>query len=482
MKIDEKRLLTYLQQKFGFSNFREGQLETVKAVLQGEDVLTVLPTGGGKSLLYQFAGYHLPGRVLIVSPLISLMQDQVGRFRHQGEKNVLMINGQLQGRGRQEALNHLEQFKFIFTSPESLANQQVLTALRQTQISLFVVDEAHCISQWGPDFRPEYLLLSNIRQSLNNPPVLMLTATATPAVRLDIIKKMGLNAENVHQVIRSVNRPNVFLAVRQFTSQQEKEDELIELLNQIDGSGIVYFSSRKMASQFAEIIELKTNKVTAAYHAGISPVERFKIQQQFMQNQIQLICATSAFGMGINKGDIRYVIHFHHPANLESYIQEVGRAGRDGNESLALLLYSPGDEQIQRTLQQFELPSINLLEAVKNKELPLESLGENAELFDFYLRHGYSAEKILESFRKRQGVQRKRRASIEEYVNNSAVCRRQIITDYFGEKQVKQDFCCDICQGNYLDKFTQEKVDGDNTQIDSKIDWEKRLKKLFNRL
>lgn len=480
MKIDEKQLQAALQQRFGFSSFREGQFETIKAALQGENVLSVLPTGSGKSLLYQFSGYYLPGQVLIISPLISLMQDQIDRFRQQGEKKVLMINGQLQGKDRQEALNHLNQFKFIFTSPESLSNKQVLAALQRIQISLFVVDEAHCISQWGPDFRPEYLLLSKIRHFLNDPPVLMLTATATPEVRLDIIKKMGLDSTNVHQVIRSVNRSNIFLAVHQFTSPQEKEDELLDLLNHLKGSGIVYFSSRKMASQFAEIINLKTNKSTAAYHAGLSPVERFKIQQQFMQNQIQLICATSAFGMGINKGDIRYVVHFHHPANLESYIQEVGRAGRDGKESLALLLYCSGDEQIQRNLQQFELPSIDLLQAVKNKELPLESLGENAELFDFYLNHGYSGEKILASFRKRQSVQRKRRASIEEYVNNSTVCRRQMITDYFGEEKVKQGFCCDICQKNYLEKFVQKEIE-DKTTISEEIDWEKRLRKLFNR-
>lgn len=297
--ISDRQLLTKLNEQFGFTAFRDGQRETIKAVLNHQDTLAILPTGGGKSLLYQMPGYLLPGTVLIVSPLISLMQDQVDRLHRSGEKRVLMVNGQLTGKSRHQALQRLSSFKFIFTSPESLANPEIINKLKEVRITLFVVDEAHCISQWGPDFRPEYLLLSSIRRSLGSPTTLLLTATATPEVRQDIIQKMGLKGETVTQVIRSVNRSNIYYAVERFISVNEKEQYLIDLVNRLAGSGIIYFASRKLATQFAETLNQKTNKTVAAYHAGIASIDRYRLQQQFMENQIQLICATSALGWGL---------------------------------------------------------------------------------------------------------------------------------------------------------------------------------------
>lgn len=188
---NKQEILDVLQNHFGFEDFRPGQEETINALLEGKDTLSILPTGAGKSLLYQLPAYLLPGTILIVSPLISLMQDQVDRLHRQGEKRVIMLSGQLVGKERASVLRNLKSFKFIFTSPEMLDNQQVLTALKKNKIALMVIDEAHCISQWGPDFRPEYLLLKEVRQQLGSPTTLLLTATATPRIRQDILKKNG---------------------------------------------------------------------------------------------------------------------------------------------------------------------------------------------------------------------------------------------------------------------------------------------------
>lgn len=477
--ISEEQLLAKLKEHFGFTSFRDGQEETIKALLAGENTLAVLPTGGGKSLLYQLPGYLIPGNVVIISPLISLMQDQVDRLHRAGEKRVLMISGQLTGQTRRRVLGHLVKFKFIFTSPESLTNPEVLKALSQADIRLFVVDEAHCISQWGPDFRPEYLLLAKIRKLFKSPPTLLLTATATPEVRTDIIKKMGLE-KNVHQIIRSVNRPNIYFAVRRFLTNVDKQQYLIDLIKRLSGAGIIYFASRKLASEFAEEINQRTMKAAAAYHAGIPSIERYCLQQQYMQNQIQIICATSAFGMGIDKSDIRFVIHFHEPANLESYVQEVGRAGRDGQPSLALLLYSPGDEQIQQTLNHVELPTRETLEAVKQGHQPVSALGEQQELFSFYLKHGYSGAELVATFKKRQQNLQRHLQWMMRYVNNTKLCRRQMIAAYFGEQvPPKQTPCCDITDKKVVERFEVNESKVGKLQ-EPQLDWQRQLNRLLN--
>lgn len=479
--ISDQELLLKLKEKFGFSTFRDGQQETIKAVLEHQDTLAVLPTGGGKSLLYQLPGYLLSGTVLIVSPLISLMQDQVDRLHRSGEKRVLMINGQLTGQSRHQAIQRLSSFKFIFTSPESLANPQIMRELRKLRIALFVVDEAHCISQWGPDFRPEYLLLAEERKRLGSPTTLLLTATATPEVRRDIMKKMGLTKKDVTRVIRSVNRANIYYAVKRFLSANEKEQYLTELVNRLAGPGIIYFASRKLATQFAEKLNHETNKAVAAYHAGIAPIDRYRLQQQFMNNQLQLICATSAFGMGIDKNDIRFVIHFHEPANLESYVQEVGRAGRDGKPSLALLLYCPGDEQIQRTLNHIELPDKELLDAVKEQRQPSSVLGDNQELFNFYLKHGYDGKTLNEVFKNRQVNLQNHLQWMARYINNTKLCRRQMILEYFGEQLLKtQEPCCDITEPKVIQLFERNSEQTKCPQSATELNWHERLYQLFN--
>lgn len=472
----EQELLRVLKNRFGFDNFRPGQERTIKTLLTGEDVLTVLPTGAGKSLLYQLPAYLLTGTVIIVSPLISLMQDQVDRLRRQGEKRVIMLNGQLVGHERATVLRNLQSFKFVFTSPEMLDNKNVLAAFSQVDVAMLVVDEAHCISQWGPDFRPEYLLLKNVRRQLGNPTTLMLTATATPQIRQDIQTKMGI--KKAQQVVKSVDRPNIFLTVQKEYQQQEKDEELLRLVQKFKGPGIVYFASRKIASQMAEWLTQHTDLNVAAYHAGIAPIERFQIQRQFMENELQVICATSAFGMGIDKNDVRFVIHYHLPHNLESYLQEIGRAGRDGKQSLAVLLYADGDEMIQRQLTSIDVPSVELLKQIEEHNIPSTILGEQAELFNFYLTHHSSPEQIVNTFKHRQYQMEHELQEMLGYINNEG-CRREYLLAYFGEKLLTaKNNCCDHDKENWQAEINLP-VSKTMTQP-KKMDWQRQLKQLLN--
>ncbi|MGN1279990.1 MAG: RecQ family ATP-dependent DNA helicase [Limosilactobacillus sp.] len=468
-----------LHERVGYQDFRDGQQETIEALLAGHDTLAVLPTGAGKSLLYQLPAYLLPGGVLIVSPLLSLMQDQVDRLRQHGEKRVVMLSSQLRGAARDQVLQSLASFRFIFASPEILTNPAILTAMRRIPLSMMVVDEAHCISQWGPDFRPEYLLLQEIRRSIGQPRLLMLTATATPRVRRDILNKLGLDREHVHTVIRSVNRPNIFLAVERVASQQAKDERLLQLVASLPSPGIIYFASRKLATQVAEWLHEQTGLAVAPYHAGMSPVDRFKIQQQFMNNQVQLICATSAFGMGVDKNDIRYVIHYHLPANLESYMQEIGRAGRDGQQSVAVLLYAPGDEGLPSQLTAIDLPSVALLTQVKNHQLRPTVLGEKQDLFTFYLDHDYQPAQIIAAFKGRRRQQNISLQKMLDYIG-LATCRRRFLLDYFGEEAgAFPPPCCDVDQRQWQGElvFPAPPAGPVNGQ---QADWHQRLRRLFN--
>ncbi len=473
-----EQIYQVLHTRFGYQQFRSGQLETIESLLAGQDTLAILPTGAGKSLLYQLPAYLLPRGVVIVSPLISLMQDQVNRLRQQGERWVIMLTGQLQGRDRRMVLQSLNRYRFIFASPEILANSQILRALQRISPSLLVVDEAHCISQWGPDFRPEYLLLKQLRHQLGDLPTLMLTATATPRVRRDILAKLGLDSNHVHQVIRSVNRPNIFLAVQRVSDPLAKQAALRRLVTTLPGPGIIYFASRKLASQYATWLQEKTGLAVAPYHAGMTSLERFNVQQQFMANQLQLICATSAFGMGVDKNDLRYIIHYHLPANLANYMQEIGRAGRDGRQSVAVLLYAPGDEGLQSQLTAIDLPSEKLLCQVQRGQLKANVLGSQQELFTFYLRHGYQPHQILKAFHRRRYRLAFNLQKMLDYVTLKS-CRRRYLLNYFGEEWTgPQKQCCDYDQPNWLADLKLPIMP--KSSAPRLPNWKGRLDQLFN--
>ncbi|MDO7488252.1 ATP-dependent DNA helicase RecQ [Peribacillus frigoritolerans] len=351
-----------LKEKFGFDEFRPGQKEVVESLMTGRHTLAMLPTGSGKSLCYQLPAYLLNKTVLIVSPLLSLMQDQADQLKMSGEKSVLTLNSFLTLNQKRKAFDRLHSYRFIFLSPEMLSIDDVIKSLKSIEIGLFVIDEAHCISQWGYDFRPDYLNLGEVRRELNNPLTLALTATATDEVRRDIVVK--LNIGQVKEMVSSVDRENIAIIVERMFSYDEKLARVLELVRKFTGSGIIYFSSKKVAESVAGFLQDNGIDSVNYYHGGMEQEQRMLIQQQFISGQLKIICATSAFGMGVNKSDVRYVIHFHIPSTMEAYLQEIGRAGRDRKQSVAVLLYSEGDEGLPLHLMEQQLPTDSQIDGV----------------------------------------------------------------------------------------------------------------------
>lgn len=486
-------LESYLKKYFNYEHFRTGQKEVITSVLEGNHTLAMLPTGTGKSLCYQLSGYILKGHVLIVSPLLSLMQDQVEQMKMNGEKSVVAINSFLSGVERRSVLSNIRQYKFIFVSPETLATEKMINVLKKLNISLFVIDEAHCISQWGYDFRPDYIKLGDVRKSLNHPLTLALTATATKAVRNDIIKSLKL--EECQQIVFSVDRPNIAISVVQMKGHQDKWEKLWQMVSNLAGPGIIYFSSKKVAEQAASFLNQKGIARVAAYHGGMDQESRVLIQQQFLLNQLDIICATSAFGMGVNKENIRFVIHYHMPQNVESYLQEIGRAGRDGLMSIAILFYAPFDEQLANRLADLEVPSSEqldwLVQSIQESEVQwiqqpevlqqmggftdtswrmiseilINQTGSNSNLISNLINYKKTVEK-------RQEMKKNKIAFMTNWIL-SKECRRKPILQYFNEDidEVCHEFCCDRC-GIEMSYFHHRRQVEKN---DVEFSWKQRL-------
>ncbi|WP_430785496.1 RecQ family ATP-dependent DNA helicase [Virgibacillus flavescens] len=378
-----------LNHYFGFTEFKSGQKEIIRDVLAGRDVLGILPTGMGKSLCYQLPAKLLPGTTIVVSPLISLMIDQVKQLKASNFKEVVALNSFMDPIERKKVYQRLQSYKLIYVSPELLQHDELLDYLKQIQISLFVVDEAHCISQWGHDFRPDYLRLSDKLVEFNNPPLLALSATAPFEVQQDI--KKVLHRPNMINHIFPMDRENIIFSVKKVENEQDKNEMINQLFNRIRIPTIIYFSSRMATEQLTSFLLRKHPMLRVAfYHGGMDTIDRIQVQQQFMNNQLDVICCTSAFGMGINKKDIRLIIHYHFPLQLESFIQEVGRAGRDGKKSVSLLLYTDYDHLLPAKLMKNELPkeqeliyAFNQLYILykQNKKLPYDQ-AERERIFN----------------------------------------------------------------------------------------------------
>jgi ATP-dependent DNA helicase RecQ len=353
------RLERALRQHFGHASFRPGQAEIIASVLRGENTLAVMPTGFGKSLCYQLASQLLPQTTLVISPLIALMKDQLDSLPPAIERQSTTIHSTLEWSELRRRLDGVadKRYKLVYVAPERLRQRPFLHALKGADVSLLVIDEAHCVSLWGHDFRPDYLFISKALAELGHPPVLAMTATATPRIRDDITAQLG----QMRLVVADVHRPNLHLEVLHRSNDEEKMQALLQFCREQRGSGIVYVNARQKSEQLARL--LRRHEISAIhYHAGID--NRAATQERFMTGQARIVVATIAFGMGIDKPDIRFIVHYHLPKALENYYQEAGRAGRDGKLSRCILFYAPSDKgNLTRWTRQDAL-KIELLRAV----------------------------------------------------------------------------------------------------------------------
>jgi ATP-dependent DNA helicase RecQ len=336
--------------------FRPGQRESLEAVLHGRDVVAVLPTGGGKTLVYQLAGTLLGGTTVVATPLIALMQDQVRRLTEHGRLRVGSISGSVRGEARAQLLArvHTGDLDFLFATPEQLARDDVRRALEGAPIKLFCVDEAHCISEWGFDFRPAYRELAAAADLMGRPPILALTATAPEAVRRDVATELKLR--NPELVARGFDRPNLHFEVVRVTDPDRRDRQLAKLLTGIDTPAVVYCTTRREAEETA-FTPLTQGVQEGPYHGRMDRALREEVQNAFLADDLDVLCATSAFGMGIDKPDIRAVVHRTMPDSLEAYWQEAGRAGRDNQPSDCVLLFRPEDRSVHEHLHRRSRPS-----------------------------------------------------------------------------------------------------------------------------
>ena len=381
---EDRDIHEVLKNHWGYSDFRPLQEDIIRSVLRGEDTLALLPTGGGKSICFQVPALARKGVCIVITPLIALMKDQVDHLKTRGIKAEAVYSG-MTAREIDITLENAVQgeLKFLYCSPERLQTDMFRQRIERMNVNLLAVDESHCISQWGYDFRPPYLKIAEIRPFIEDAPVLALTATATPEVVKDIQEKLNFPKENVFQ--KSFERKNLIYVVQH---EEDKLNRLMRIITRIRGTGIIYVRNRKKTREIAQW--LKDKNITADfYHAGLDQKTRERRQKDWMQGVTRVIVSTNAFGMGIDKPNVRFVVHLDLPDNIEAYFQEAGRAGRDQNKAWAVLLYNNSDLIDAERFFELAYPPLDVIKTIYNAlgnyfQIPVESGMNTSHTFDIY--------------------------------------------------------------------------------------------------